>query len=36
MEQGADIARTAVLMAGYNQTCAGTVVSRFVLRVWRR
>lgn len=29
MEQGADIARTAVLMANYNQTCAGTVVSRF-------
>ncbi|MEN9465554.1 MAG: hypothetical protein RL217_1735 [Pseudomonadota bacterium] len=29
MEQGADIARTAVLMAGYNHACAGTVVSRF-------
>ncbi|UZK03011.1 acetyl-CoA C-acetyltransferase [Venatoribacter cucullus] len=29
MEQGADIARTAVLMADYAQTCAGTVVSRF-------
>ena len=29
MEQGADIARTAVLMAGYNQACAGVVVSRF-------
>ncbi|MDK2777714.1 MAG: acetyl-CoA C-acetyltransferase [Pseudomonadota bacterium] len=29
MEQGADIARTAVLMAGYDQQCAGTVVSRF-------
>lgn len=29
MEQGADIARTAVLMANYHQTCAGTVVSRF-------
>lgn len=29
MEQGADIARTSVLMAGYDQQCAGTVVSRF-------
>ena len=29
MEQGADIARTAVLMAGYHQQVAGTVVSRF-------
>ncbi|GGY45773.1 acetyl-CoA acetyltransferase [Bacterioplanes sanyensis] len=29
MEQGADIARTAVLMAGYHQQAAGTVVSRF-------
>ncbi len=29
MEQGADIARTAVLMADYAQTVAGTVVSRF-------
>lgn len=29
MEQGADIARTAVLMADYAQTCAGSVVSRF-------
>ena len=29
MEQVADIARTAVLMAGYNQACAGVVVSRF-------
>ncbi len=28
-EQGADIARTAVLMADYAQTCAGVVVSRF-------
>lgn len=29
MEQGADIARTAVLMADYDYRCAGTVVSRF-------
>ncbi|MCH2039175.1 MAG: acetyl-CoA C-acetyltransferase [Saccharospirillaceae bacterium] len=29
MEQGADIARTAVLMADYSQQTAGTVVSRF-------
>ncbi len=29
MEQGADIARTAVLMADYAQTVAGIVVSRF-------
>lgn len=29
MEQGACIARTAVLMAGYNQVAAGSVVSRF-------
>lgn len=29
MEQGACIARTAVLMAGYNQAAAGSVVSRF-------
>lgn len=29
MEQGADIARTAALMANYHQNCAGTVVSRF-------
>ncbi|ASP38969.1 acetyl-CoA acetyltransferase [Bacterioplanes sanyensis] len=29
MEHGADIARTAVLMAGYHQQVAGSVVSRF-------